>query len=497
LDKLKAKLKKATVWFVENKDKTLDQILVDRWKEKCSAANLKCPRKGKKNRRNPKNSPNSCKKTQSSKKKRCVEAGLAEADDDTEDVKEIKETLKDLLEEDSDEIFEFLDKFSSRTIADIENEEEINEKLTSLPSSFQDKWEEGGYKTFSDLQTEYKEETEKVQEKAKKAFSIKRKIRKVLSKITSNKNRIIRHARDLGSRESGCSEEDIKSSYQRCQRKNVKAKKSRRSNCQKKQSEAKSSCISLAFSDQEGDTDTDKSVKDDMKKILTEDVDEGFNFLEDLDVNVKGPGEGACCECRVGARKTEGLTRSKRQAQAQGQAWQPVCGLDNIWVPRNPEAKTFPASASFLQKHVVDEAEFNLQPFFDRTATEEQINDLGNERERRTGRWVNVNTIISQQDLNRLRFKMVTAQGPGVLPEDAAVYNKQTVNVGPGTEERFWFKHRAVLEVNYITMRRRRDGTFRYDMGTGYIQVSVARETEDSEYLEIDHFIDVSDHALP
>ena len=69
--------------------------------------------------------------------------------------------MKVLLEEDSDEIFEFLDKFSSRTFADIENEEEINEKLTSLPSSFQDKWEEGGYKTFSDLQTEYKEETEK------------------------------------------------------------------------------------------------------------------------------------------------------------------------------------------------------------------------------------------------------------------------------------------------------------------------------------------------
>ena len=231
-------------------------------------------------------------------------------------MKEIKETLKVLLEEDSDEIFEFLDKFSSRTFADIENEEEINEKLSSLPSSFQDKWEEGGYKTFSDLQTEYKEAAEKVQEKAEKTFTIKRKIKKVLSKITSNKNKIISHARDLGSRERGCSEEDIDSSYQRCQRKYVKAKKSRKSNCQEKQSEAKRSCISSAFSEQEGDTDTDKSVKDDMKKILTEDVEEGFDFLRDLDVNLQSP--GVCCECSVEARTTELLSRTKRGAGGGG-----------------------------------------------------------------------------------------------------------------------------------------------------------------------------------
>merc|ERR1711936_133999 len=102
-------------------------------------------------------------------------------------------------EEDSDEFFEFLNRYSSRT--------------------------------FTDMETEYREETEKVQEKAEKVFSLKGKIKKVLSKITSNKKRIISHAQSLGSRRKGCSGGDIASSYQSCQRKYVKAKKSEKSNC--------------------------------------------------------------------------------------------------------------------------------------------------------------------------------------------------------------------------------------------------------------------------
>merc|ERR1712203_702973 len=36
LGKVKDKLQSAAIWFVENKDKTIDDILVDKWKEKCS-----------------------------------------------------------------------------------------------------------------------------------------------------------------------------------------------------------------------------------------------------------------------------------------------------------------------------------------------------------------------------------------------------------------------------------------------------------------------------
>ena len=70
LQKLKTKLKKAVVWMNENKDKTLDEILVKGWKEKCSKSNLQCRSKGPKRRKmskQAKNSSSSCKKSQSEK----------------------------------------------------------------------------------------------------------------------------------------------------------------------------------------------------------------------------------------------------------------------------------------------------------------------------------------------------------------------------------------------------------------------------------------------
>merc|ERR1711899_429892 len=97
--KLKTRLQTAAIWFVENKDKTLDEILVDRWKEKCSGTDSK-----------------------REKRKRCVAAALAEREDDTTEEKLVKDALRGLLEEDSDEVYDFLSKSSSRTFQDIENE---------------------------------------------------------------------------------------------------------------------------------------------------------------------------------------------------------------------------------------------------------------------------------------------------------------------------------------------------------------------------------------
>jgi len=328
-----------------------------------------------------------------------------------------------------------------------------------LPSSFQDKWEEGGYKTFSDLQTEYKEETERVQEKAEKAFSIKRKIRKVLSKITSNKNRIIRHARDLGSRESGCSEEDIKSSYQRCQRKNVKAKKSRRSNCPKNQSEAKRSCISLAFSEQEGDTDTDKSVKDDMKKILTEDVEEGFDFLRELDVNLQSP--GVCCECSVEARGTEVLSRTKRGAGGGGgrdggdggdggdgrdegdeDEDEGSCGK-GVWVKVDDGGpQSFPPSSNFNSSHLLDDDRFN-NFFGNEHVDQNNVNALGDKKGKRGKwgeKWVVENTILRRGDLDKAEFSRVRG-------EDAKASLKRDEN---GEVKEKWIKYRSEKKLDFI-----------------------------------------------
>merc|ERR1712012_892157 len=102
--KLKTRLQTAAIWFVENKDKTLDEILVDRWKEKCSGTDSK-----------------------REKRKRCVAAALAETEEDTPDEKLVKGALKSLLEEDSDEVYDFLSISSSRTFREIENEGDTQE----------------------------------------------------------------------------------------------------------------------------------------------------------------------------------------------------------------------------------------------------------------------------------------------------------------------------------------------------------------------------------
>merc|ERR1712241_775392 len=85
LGKVKDKLQSAAIWFVENKNKTIDDILVERWKEKCpGGASTK------------------------NKRKRCVSDALAESDD----------------------AYEFLTTSSSRTFGDIEKEEETQENST-------------------------------------------------------------------------------------------------------------------------------------------------------------------------------------------------------------------------------------------------------------------------------------------------------------------------------------------------------------------------------
>jgi len=101
---LKSNFQSAAIWFVENKDKTLDDILVERWKEKCSDTASK-----------------------KEKRKSCVSAALAEGEDDTPEEKLVKDALKSLLEEDSDEVYEFLSRSSSRTFRDIENDGETHD----------------------------------------------------------------------------------------------------------------------------------------------------------------------------------------------------------------------------------------------------------------------------------------------------------------------------------------------------------------------------------
>merc|ERR1712066_902043 len=131
--KVKSRLQTAAIWYVDNKDKTIEQIMGERWKQKgkCSGADSK------------------------EKRKSCVSAALADSEEDTPEAKQLKEVLKSLLEEDSEEVYEFLSTSSSRTFHDIENEEEIQDKLAEMPAKYETEWEEGEYKTFAELQSKY------------------------------------------------------------------------------------------------------------------------------------------------------------------------------------------------------------------------------------------------------------------------------------------------------------------------------------------------------
>merc|ERR1712102_270660 len=112
LGKVKDKLQSAAIWFVENKDKTIDDILVEKWKKKCPGG-------------------------ASTKKKRksCVSDALAESDDDTAGEKQVKDAFRSLLEEDSEGTYEFLSTSSSRTFGDIEKEEVSQDISTSENSN--------------------------------------------------------------------------------------------------------------------------------------------------------------------------------------------------------------------------------------------------------------------------------------------------------------------------------------------------------------------------
>merc|ERR1712066_1177666 len=141
--KVKSRLQTAAIWYVDNKDKTIEQIMGERWKQKgkCSGADSK------------------------EKRKSCVSAALADSEEDTPEAKQLKEVLKSLLEEDSEEVYEFLSTSSSRTFHDIENEEEIQDKLAEMPAKYEKLWEEDKSKTFSELESEFeREKTEKISE---------------------------------------------------------------------------------------------------------------------------------------------------------------------------------------------------------------------------------------------------------------------------------------------------------------------------------------------
>merc|ERR1712038_1493469 len=239
LGKVKDKLQSAAIWFVENKDKTIDDILVDKWKEKCpGGASTK------------------------NKRKRCVSDALAESDDDTPEEKDMKDALKSLLEENSDEVYEFLSTSSSRTFGDIEKEEEIQDKLSEMPEKYEKLWEEDKSKTFSELESEFeREKTEKIS-----------KLSNDMKAIFSNLGRQI--SIKLQSWSRSCTKKSRTTQSRKCQNE-AGRNGQKKQKCREAQSARRRSCLEEVFEPTPEDSLQDRNIKAELEELAVQDPETG------------------------------------------------------------------------------------------------------------------------------------------------------------------------------------------------------------------------------
>merc|ERR1712079_508913 len=261
LGKVKDKLQSAAIWYLENKDKTIDDILVDKWKEKCTGGI-------------------STKK----KRKQCVSDALADSDDDTPEEKEIKDALKSLVEEDSDGAYDFLSKSSSRTFGDIENEEEIQDKLSEMPEKFEKLWEEDRSKTFTELESEFE------REKAEKMSRLSNDIKAVFSKVGGQISTKIR------SWSRSCTKKSQTTQSRKCQdeagRNGQKKQK-----CREAQSARRRSCLEEVFEPTPEDSLQDRNIKADLEKLAVQNPETGTQLVESCQIpetirSKRSPGSG-------------------------------------------------------------------------------------------------------------------------------------------------------------------------------------------------------------
>merc|ERR1711992_410310 len=244
LQKVKDKLKNAAVWYLENKDKTIDDILVDKWKKKCPGGI-------------------STKK----KRKQCVSDALAESDDDTPEEKEMKDALKSLVEEDSDAAYDFLSQSSSRTFGDIENEEEIQDKLSEMPEKYEKLWEENKSKTFTELETEFE------REKAEKMSKLSNDIKAVFSKVGGQiSTKIRRWSRS-------CTKQSQTTQSRKCQNE-AGRNGQKKQKCREAQSARRRSCLEEVFEPTPEDSLQDRNIKAELEELTVQDPETGTQLVE-------------------------------------------------------------------------------------------------------------------------------------------------------------------------------------------------------------------------
>merc|ERR1712038_1898455 len=322
LGKVKDKLQSAAIWFLENKDKTIDDILVDKWKKKCPGGI-------------------STKK----KRKQCVSDALAESDDDTPEEKEIKDALKSLVEEDSEAAYDFLSKSSSRTFGDIENEEEIQDKLSEMPEKYEKLWEEDKSKTFTELESEFE------REKAEKMSKLSNNMKAVFSKVGGQISTKIR------SWSRSCTKKSRTTQSRKCQNE-AGGSGQKKQKCREAQSARRRSCLEEVFEPTPEDSLQDRNIKAELEELAVQDPETGTQLVE---------------SCQI-----PGKRRVKRQLPpaAGPAAPAPACALP-LYIPSNvANAKKHFLDKSYRQI-IMDAARTGNAPGLQLQAV---IDELGGER---------------------------------------------------------------------------------------------------------------------
>ena len=121
-------------------------------------------------------------------------------------------------------------------------------------------------------------------------FRLKTQLKKVLSKFSSNDQDTFID-KIVGRRQRGCSDEQLTKTTKSCKRKaQSKSSKSSKPNCKAKLAADKKTCIEGELAVQPGDQAQTRDVKNRMAEILTDQPEEGFQFMRELKTNLQSGG---------------------------------------------------------------------------------------------------------------------------------------------------------------------------------------------------------------
>ena len=166
-----------------------------------------------------------------------------------------------------DEAFEFLATKSFRTFNDIENEEAIEEKLFEMPLDYETKWEGGEFKTFSELESEFKRELSVRVEK------VSGRVSDIFSSVQGSVSASFRRWSD------SCNRGERLTQSKEC-RTAARREPQQRSNCRKAQTNKRKSCIAEIFEIGPGESSEAKGLKTRLNETVIEDLQAGTEYLE-------------------------------------------------------------------------------------------------------------------------------------------------------------------------------------------------------------------------